>query len=287
MKRLAAAALVFIIFLSACGDVDETHVPEGYFVESSESPEPTVIHTPRISSNDSGSAGGDSRIIPKETTAPHEPVEIIYSYTAENVPEIIPTLIAENDKSTLELANIYSEGKLFSVTASVGTSARGEFLTLILSQNGERRDTLGVAIPKGDSFVFLENAEDNSTYGFETLSNLREFDAPEYPDIIGFIFREENGEAAVPIYARYFAVFGGSLRELPVYENNKTVPPRGAKLESKSPGIAVQHLTVLRSGGEGYEIIKFEYYFDLENRRLDKKQVKFYGWENSIENVEF
>ncbi|MDE6731314.1 MAG: hypothetical protein K2J77_00360 [Oscillospiraceae bacterium] len=287
MKRLAATALVFLIFLTACGNVDETHVPERYFAESTESsePEPAAVRTPRVSSDKSSFSSAEAPVISKENSAPAEPVEIIYSYTAENVPEIIPSLIAESDKSTLELANVYSEGKLFTLTASVGESAGREFLTLILSQDGERRDTFGLAIPEGDRFVFIENAEDNSTYGFEALSNLREFDAPEYPDIIGFIFREENGEAAVPIYARYFAVFGGRLRELPVYENDKTAPPRGAKLEPKSPGKAVQHLTVLRSGGEGYEIIKFEYYFDLENRRLDKKQVKFYGWENSIENV--
>lgn len=281
MKRFAVV-LVFLIFLTACGDTDETHVPEGYFAEASESsgPKPAVVHTPRVSSSESSFSSAETPSvsdISKETSAP---VEISYDYTAENVPEIIPTLIAEDDKSTLELANVYSEGKLFTVTASVGVSAGQEFLTLLLTQDGERRDTFGLAIPRGDSFVFLENAEDNSTYGFEALSNLREFDAPEYPDIIGFIFREENGEAAVPIYARYFAVFGGRLRELSVYENDKKAAPRGAKLEPKSTGKAVQHLTVLKSGGEGYEIIKFEYYFDLENRRLDKKQVKFYGWES-------
>lgn len=279
MKRLAAAALAFLIFLTACGGVDETHVPEGYFAEPSESsePKPASVHAPRVSSDKSSFSSAEAPVISRENSAP---VEITYDYTAENVPEIIPTLIAEDGKSTLELANIYSEGKLFTLTACVGESAGREFLTLILSQDGERRDTFGLALPEGDHFVFIEYAEDNSTYGFEALSNLREFDAPEYPDIIGFIFREENGEAAVPIYARYFAVFGGRLRELSVYENDKTVPPRGAKLELKSLGKAVQHLTVLRSGGEGYEIIKFEYYFDLENRRLDKKQVKFYGWES-------
>lgn len=275
MKRLTAIALVAsIIFLSGCGDVDETHVPAGYFDESSESSEPAAVHEPRVSLSDSSA---ETSIISKENSAP---VEIIYNYTAENAPEIIPTLIAEDGKSTLELANVYSEGQLFTLTAFVGESTAGEFLTLKLSQDGKQRDTFGLKIPKGDSFVFLENAEDNSTYGFEALSNLREFDAPEYPDIIGFIFREENGEAAVPIYARYFAVFGGKIRELPVYEGDKKAAPRGAKLEPKSAGKAVQHLTVLRGSGEGYEIIKFEYDFDLENKRLNKKQVKFYGWES-------
>lgn len=275
MKRYAAVTLAAaLLFLTGCGEADETHVPAGYFAESAE---PTAgISKPRAFSSESSAAGVSSEE-PRQSSAPPE---IVYSYTAENVPEIIPRLNIGDDRAKLEINNVYSEGQLFTVTASVGEGVTGELLTLTLSQDEKRCDLLLTEIPRGDSFVFLENAEDNSTYGFEALSNLREFDAPEYPDIIGFIFREENGEAAVPEYARYFAVFGGKLRELSVYENDKEVPPRGAKLEPKSPGKAVQHLTVLRSGGEGYEIIKFEYHFDPENKRLNKRQVKFYGWEN-------
>lgn len=284
MKRFAAA-LVFILFLSGCGEADETHVPEGYFAESSAPP--AKVYEPVLSSDVDllGENSESSPELSKESPAPVEHVEIIYSYTAQNVPEIIPRLVNESnnedERTRLELSNVYSEGRLYTLTASTAESAGREYLTLILSQDGARRDTLALALPRGDSFVFLENAEDNSTYGFEALSNLREFDAPEYPDIIGLLFRKSDGEAAVPEYARYFAVFGGRLRELPVYENGKQAAPRGAKLEPKSPGKAVQHLTVLRSSGEGYEIIKFEFGFDLEGRRLNKRQVKFYGWESS------
>ena len=281
MKRLTVLTLAALLFLNGCGDVDETHLPERY-VELSEVTEVSESRpaarayfyetSPAESLADSSAENLD--------TSP-EPVEVTYSYTAENVPEIEPRLnVGEDGGTELEIANVYSEGKLYTVTASVGTSEEREFLTLILSRDGRRRDTFGVEIPSGDSFVLLENAEDNSTYGFEALSNLRAFDAPEYPDMIGFIFRESGGEAAVPEYARYFAVFGGRLVELPIYENDQKTAPRGSKLEPKSAGNAVQHLTVLKSGGEGYEIIKFEYRFDLENQRLTKRQVKFYGWEN-------
>lgn len=278
MKRLTAIALAAsLLFLTGCGDTDETHMPEGYFAESPAPP--AEVYEPPVISSAAGELSETPQIISREISAPPE---IVYTYTAENVPEIIPRLNneGENEETMLELSNVYSEGKLYELTASVAESAGREFLTLILSQDGTRRDTLGLALPAGDSFVFLENAEDNSTYGFEALSNLREFDAPEYPDIIGLLFRESDGEAAVPEYARYFAVFGGRLRELPVYEGDKKAAPRGAKLEPKSAGEAVQHLTVLRSSGEGYEIIKFEFSFDLENRRLNKRQVKFYGWES-------
>lgn len=277
MKRFAAVALAGLLFLAGCGEADETHLPEGYFEQEAapdlNKPKPAVAEPPFLLSEESAA---QNRIAMSSA-----PVEITYSYTAENVPEISPRLNIEGDGATaLELSNVYSEGKLYTLTAFVAESEGKEFLTLMLTRDGRRRDTLGVEIPSGDSFILLENAEDNSTYGFEALSNLREFDAAEYPDIIGFLFRENGGEAAVPEYARYFAVFGGRLCELSVYENDEQAAPRGAKLEPKSAGAAVQHLTVLRSGGEGYEIIKFEYRFDLENKRLTKRQVKFYGWES-------
>lgn len=277
MKRFAAVALAGLLFLAGCGDVDETHLPERY-VELSETSKtkPTVSAPPVESIHESNEAPHSSVV------TSFAPEEITYWYTAENVPEIVPRLNVEDGRTELELANVYSEGKLYTITASVGTSEGREILMLILTRDGRLRNTLGVEIPRGDSFVLLENAEDNSTYGFEALSNLREYDAPEYPDMIGFIFRESGGEAAVPEYARYFAVFGGKLSELPIYENDKKTAPRGSKLEPKSAGNVVQHLTVLKSGGEGYEIIKFEYKFDLENKRLTKRQVKFYGWENPI-----
>lgn len=280
MKRLAALTIAALFFLNGCGDVDETHLPERY-VELSEAAEISETKPAASAYVYEASSAQSSSDETSETSS--APVEITYSYTAENVPEIKPRLNIEDGRTELEIANVYAEGKLYTVTASVAESEGREFLTLILSRDGRRRDTFGVEIPGGDSFVLLENAEDNSTYGFEALSNLREFDAPEYPDMIGFIFRKSGGEAAVPEYARYFAVFGGRLCELPVYENDRIAAPRGSKLELKSAGSAVQHLTVLKSGGEGYEIIKFEYKFDLENKRLTKRQVKFYGWENQPE----
>lgn len=280
MKRYAAVALAGLLFLAGCGDVDETHLPERY-VELSESSEAKPPAAYLFETSPAAQSSSPESLVSSSKTS-SAPAEITYSYTAENVPEIEPRLNIEDGRTELEIDNVYSEGKLYTVTASVGASEGREFLTLILSRDGRRRDTFGVEIPRGDSFVLLENAEDNSTYGFEALSNLREFDAPEYPDIIGFIFRESDGEAAVPEYARYFAVFGGRLNELPIYENDKITEPRGSKLEPKSAGEAVQHLTVLRSGGEGYEIIKFEFKFDLENKRLTKRQVKFYGWESQL-----
>lgn len=276
MKRFAAAVLCSLIFLTACGEADETHLPAGYF-ERSESSEqkPAVVTPPAARSSAVKSAQGSSQ-------SSLAPSVVSYSYTAENVPDITQRLNVESDKTELGLNNVYADGKLYTVTMTADESAERESLTLTLSRDGRRRDTLSVDVPNGDRFVLLENAEDNSTYGCEMISNLREFDAPEYPDIIGLVFRGSGGEAAVPEYARYFAVFDGRISELSVYENGVKTEPRGAKLEAKSAGVAVQHLTVLRSGGEGYEIIKFEYRFEPENKRLNKRQVKFYGWDRQL-----
>ena len=108
---------------------------------------------------------------------------------------------------------------------------------------------------------------------------MREFGAEEYPDILGLVFRGSSAEAAVPEYARYFAVFDGKLTELAICENGKEVRPRGAKLEPVSAGVAKQHLTVKKAGG-GYEVIQYEYRFDVENRQLNRQKVRFSGWRN-------
>lgn len=273
MKRLAAAVLFVVIFLGGCGNADETYRPAGYDGEPSATSRrvPSAITEPPAARSSSASAQSNSKASSVSSA-------ITYSYTAENVPEITQRLDVGSDRTELELNNVYADGKLYTITASAGQTEERLSLTLTLTRDGRRRDTLKVDVPNGEQFVLLENAEDNSTYGCEMISNLREFDAAEYPDIIGLVFRGSSGEAAVPEYARYFAVFGGRLSELAIFENGRKTDPRGDKLKAQSAGVAVQHLTVLKSGGEGYEIIKFEYRFDLENKRLNKRQVKFYGW---------
>lgn len=280
MKRFAAAVLCSLIFLSACGEADETHLPEGYFERSESSAQNPAVVVPPAARSSAMTISSSSTQSGSSASATSSAVS--YSYTADNVPDITQRLNVEGDKTELGLNNVYADGKLYTVTMTADKSAERESLTLTLSRDGRRRDTLNVDVPDGDRFVLLENADDNSTYGCEMISNLREFDAPEYPDIIGLVFRGSGGEAAVPEYARYFAVFGGRISELPVYENGAKAEPRGAKLKPKNAGVAEQHLTVLKSSGEGYEIIKFEYYFDLENKQLNKRQVKFYGWDRQL-----
>ena len=41
----------------------------------------------------------------------------------------------------------------------------------------------------------------------------------------------------------------------------------------------VQHLVAEKPSG-GYTVIKYEYSFDVENKCLNRKQVKFTGWED-------
>lgn len=282
MKKFAAAVVCIVIALSGCGNADETYRPAGYADELSESPglddpleKPEPAEPKPSAAQTSASAQSSGGVSEQSRTSS----AYSYSIPPGEIPDITQELDAHGDTTRLTLYNVYAQGEFYSVTASAEQTAGRTALTLALSQSGQTLQTLNIYVPDGERFVLLENAEDNSSYGCEMLSNLREFGAAEYPDLIGLIFRGSNTEAAVPEYARYFAVFGGRLSELPIYEDGRRTAPRGAKLEPKSAGVAVQHLTVLRSSGEGYEIIKFEYRFDLENRRLDKRRVKFYGWD--------
>ena len=203
--------------------------------------------------------------------------------------ELAQTLTSDNGKVTFTLENMFSCGEYYTVTVSAEKAENGSTLyingeaygspVLTLFKNGEPIDTVKLDIPDGEHFMIFESTKDNVSYGSEIISNMRDFDAAEYPDILGLVFRGSSTEAAVPEYARYFAVFGGKLTELPIYDNGIKVKPRGAKLEPVSAGLAKQYLTVLKSNGYEYEIIKYEYRFDLENKRLNRQQVRFYGFD--------
>ena len=47
----------------------------------------------------------------------------------------------------------------------------------------------------------------------------------------------------------------------------------------KSAGLMTQNITAETTGGN-YTVIKYEYTFDIEAHCLNKKKVKFTGWED-------
>ena len=198
----------------------------------------------------------------------------------------------EGERLSYTAENIYSDGEFYSVeisgvklgdeksaseldTTYVNDVLYGDF-RLDLIFEGTRIGSLKINVPRGDKFMILDSAAKNLSYGCEVLSNKQKFGADEYPDIIQLDFFLPN-EGEVPQYARFFAIFDSRICEIPVYENGVLTAPLGTHLEMKSAGLMIQHLVV--SGGNGYEISKYEYKFDTENRRLLKQEVKFYGWE--------
>lgn len=284
MKRFAAAVISAVILLSGCGNTDETYRPEAY----SDTPEQkeNAFH-----SEISKPAAAHASVLPPESKPQSADVSVPAAPVSAGDRELKQTFTSNDSKLIFTVDNIFSDGEYYTVTASAAKAdneskntvyINGELYekpVLTLLKDGIQLDRIDLDIPSGERFVTLESAADNYSYGSEIISNMRDFDAAEYPDVLGLIFRSNSAEAAVPEYTRFFTVFGGKLAELPIFENGSEVRPRGTKLEPVSAGTAKQFLTVLKSSGEGYEIIKYEYRFDLENKRLNRQQVRFYGWD--------
>lgn len=279
MKKKSAAVIAAVLLLSGCGTFDETYRPELYVNLTEETSAEALLEDERSAvSSDQSPAARQTDEIAVHAEAPADDRE---PKTA---------LRAGGSAIAFTLDNVFSEGKYYTLRVSgTKTEGGGDTVTIngelygnieiTLSENGKVLDRMPLEIPRGDRLVILDSAAENLSYGYELISNMREYGAEEYPDIFGLVFRSQSAEAAVPEYARYFAIFGGKLASLPIYVNGREVTPRGAKLEPRSAGFAVQHLTVLKASGTGYEIVKYEYCFDLENKRLNKQQVRFYGWE--------
>lgn len=269
MKKPITAAIAAALLLSGCGTFEETYQPEVYVssAEGSTTNEPAV--TPRS-------------LVPIAPAPSRETSETI-SETSD-AHELNVRLNSDKGSPAFTLENVFSEGKYYTVTLSSAENTPTDKTEsgaplLSLYKNGKLLDSLTLDIDGSDRLVILESAAEGLSYGYETISYMRGYGAGEYPDILGLVFRSETTEAAVPEYARYYSVFGGRLEKLPIFENGVEVAPRGAKLEPRSAGFAVQNLTVLKPSGQGYEIVRYEYRFDLENKRLTRQQARFYGWE--------
>lgn len=274
MKKLAAAlALLCAVCLSGCNleNEESSHV---YTQQQSETPpeqsEPATLQTTTA-----------------DTTA------ITSLSTSDVIPEAIQTPRVDGNRLSYTIMNVYSEGEYYTVEISgvkydggSGTDIdttyiKGELygdFRLDLLKKGEIIDSYKINVPRDDRFLILESVVDSLSYGCELISNKREFGADEYPDLIQLDFHIQN-EAEVPQYARYFSVFGAKVCEVPVLENGKESAPYGTHPKMKSAGLMTQNITAETTGGN-YTVIKYEYTFDIEARCLNKKKVKFTGWED-------
>lgn len=277
MKKIVVIIAVFTSLLSGCGYTDDTYQP-AYFDENSssmekaDSPEPTQSTSSVVSS-----------LIQHSPTLPETVT-----------PEITLTPSHTDNELTFTVDGVYSDGKFYTVnitgkkyadqtvspddkTTYVNGVLYGDF-RLKSSLNGETTGLVNLEIPRDDKFLIMNSVTENLNYGCSVISSFRQFSATEYPDIIELDFYI-NGELEVPQYSRFFAVINNEITEIFVYENNVLSTPRGSHLEPKSAGRMIQHLTISTGRPDSYEIAKFEYIYDLENHRLNRKRVRFYGWQ--------
>lgn len=213
----------------------------------------------------------------------------------EVIPEAEQTKRVSGDRISFRAENIYSQGKTYSVVISgvkmlnqsAGVSIDttlidgvlyGDFRLDLYSSAGELIDTLKINVPSNDSFLILENAAIGKDYGYTLMSHKETFKQESYPDMLRLDFFRQRG-MAVPQYARYFAVFSDKIEEVRFFENGKEVAPIGTFAQMRGNGLMTQNLTV-ENGKGGYTVIKYEYRFDVEKRRLNRTQVRFTGWED-------
>lgn len=272
----ALTVMLGIVPLSSCGDTEENFTPE-YFgeYESTETPEPEKSPVPAPAA----APGASSLNLIAETAA------------EGGVPEL--TNRSENDKDRLTFTadNIFAQGEYYTVSVTgeksadkelddTNTYVRGELygnFRLVLEKDGAELDRLEIRVPRDDKLLIMDSVADGLTYGFGVISNKRDFLTDNYPDIVQLEFYKLN-DNELPQYARYFAVFDSKLAELPVYENGAECEPRGTHPELRGEGRMVQHLCVYTPSGKSLMVTKYEYIFDVENRRLNKREIDFLGW---------
>ena len=234
----------------------------------------------------SATASSSQTTAPVTETTPPEPLA-----PDDVIPAAVQSPRIEGSRLSYSIMNVYSEGDYYTVeisciklvetteateleTTYINGALYGDFRLDLLKQ-GEIIDTLKINVPRDDRFLIFESVLQDLTYGCELISNMRDFSAKEFPDLIQLDFHMIN-EAEVPQYARYFAVSGAKLTEVAVYENGKEVAPYGTHLEPESAGLMIQRI-VAKEYGE-YTVKQYEYTFDPETLTITRKRVRYTGY---------
>lgn len=271
-----SAILIGTVILGSCSDIEETYRPDLYDGEISsvtdETPEQPEL--PKPSAAYAPVASAVSRLV--DTSA-----------YINGIPEMTSSSEITDSRLTFTVENIFSQGEYYTVSVvgekrsdNARTYVNGELygeFRLVLAKDGAVLDSLDIEVTGDDRFLIMESVLDGLSYGCAVVSNKRDFSADDYPDIIQLDFYKTS-ELEIPQYGRYFAVFDGKLTELPVYENGDETEPRGTHLELRGEGRMVQHLCVYTPSGKSLMVEKYEYIFDTEQRRLNKREVDFLGW---------
>lgn len=210
----------------------------------------------------------------------------------EVIPSAVQTPRIEGDRLYYSVENVWSSGEYYTVeisgirlpqttdapaleTTYINGELYGDF-RLDLFRDEELIDTLKINVPRSDRFLIFESVLQDLTYGCEVISNMRDFEADEYPDMIQLDFHITS-EAEVPQYARFFAVSDDKLTEITVYENGAEAAPYGTHLEPKSAGLMIQHVFAKEYGS--YTVKQYEYTFDPETLTMTRQRVRYTGYD--------
>lgn len=277
MKRIiveiisAVTVLAGIIPLCGCSNAGETYSP-GYYGETSDIEDDGTYEAEPSAPPNSAEA-----LKPTAASAKDEHLSEA-AQTSDIIPQ--PKICSEINGGShiFTVENVYSQGSYYTVSVT-GEKQGNTFgnIRLVLSKDSAEPDILEISVPDGDRFLILDSVAEGLSYGCGIISNMRDFSAEDYPDIIRLDFYREK-ELEIPQYGRYFAIFDDKLAELAVYRNGVETPPLGTHLELRSEGRMIQHLCVYTPSGKSLMVEKYEYIFDLEKRRLNKRKVDFLGW---------
>lgn len=289
-KRIPAILTAIAISVTLCGCSKNNDSSEPTSSSSSSTQSSSVV-----SSSSSSTEKLPSLSIPAQSyPGPSSAYQIAASTTTtiEIIDKAEPTERHEGERLTYTRENVWSQGKNYTIAISgalqegaaitnettyVGGKIYGDF-RLDIIDNGEVLSSLKINVPRDDMFLILDSTAEGMDYGCDLLSSKELFSSDAYPDIIQLDFYRK-ADYEVPQYARYFAVINGEIVELDIYENGALVSPRGTHPKLRSAGMFIQHLCV-KTGSGGYHVIQYEYRFDVANKRLNRKRVRFTGWQS-------
>lgn len=278
MKRIivgffSAVLLAGIIPLYGCSEVEENYLPENCGVTAEE--EFGAYET--FSVENQRPAAADNSI--KNESSKPEAVQ-----TADVIPELKTDSEINGSTHTFTVDNVYSQGKYY--TVSVVGEKRGDTFgnfSVVLSKDGSEPSRLEIDVPEGERFIIIDSVAEGISYGCEIISNMRDFAAKNYPDIIQLDFYKEN-ELEIPQYGRYFAVFDGELTELEVYENGIKAEPRGTHTEPRSEGEWCSTCAYIRPRASRLWWRSMSIFSTLKTVGLTSGKWSFWGGRSIIKN---
>lgn len=288
MKRILAAAMAAAIAITLCGCSGNTASSDSESTTSSSSSSTTVSTSTTSSEDKVPSITVPAQSYPGASSA----LEIAASSTTtlEIIDKAEPAERHDGDRLAYTRKDVWSQGSTYTVqisgapqestaitddTTYVKGKVYGDF-RLDIVDGDEILSSLKINVPRDDIFLIMESVADGIDYGCDIISNKKEYGSEKYPDIIQLDFYRTS-DYEVPQYARYFSIIDGQITELDIYENGVLVSPRGTHPKMKSAGLFIQHLCV-KNGSGGYTVIQYEYRFDVANKRLNRKQVRFTGY---------